>query len=229
MAKPKPLLRTSVISLSSIHFFLMSFPVLFMHTRLLVFTTYSLLGALICRALLELMEDHNVHTFISLSGPQAGQYGDTDYLKFLFPKYTKETFYEIFYTVNGQMLSVANYWKDPNHLDLFEKYCTFLTSLNNASPAHKRNFLRIQQAVFIGGPDDGVVTPWQSSHFGFYGENGSVVEFQHQPVFTEDTFGLRTLYEAGNVTICTCPGVQHVEWPRSLEVFEKCIKPWLAE
>ena len=75
MAKPKPLLRTSVISLSSIHFFLMSFPVLFMHTRLLVFTTYSLLGALICRALLELMEDHNVHTFISLSGPQAGQYG----------------------------------------------------------------------------------------------------------------------------------------------------------
>ncbi|XP_060936949.1 lysosomal thioesterase PPT2-A-like [Limanda limanda] len=33
-------------------------------------------GGLICRAVLSTTPDHNVHTFISLSSPQAGQYGD---------------------------------------------------------------------------------------------------------------------------------------------------------
>jgi palmitoyl-protein thioesterase len=121
-------------------------------------------GTLICRAILERMEDHNVHTFISISGPHAGQYGDTDYLKFFFPNFTKEHIYELFYSDLGQEISVANYWKDPHHLDLYEKYCIFLSSLNNASPEHKKNFLRIQRAVFIGGPDDGVITPWQSRY-----------------------------------------------------------------
>lgn len=32
-------------------------------------------GGLICRAFLSTTPDHNVHTFISLSSPQAGQYG----------------------------------------------------------------------------------------------------------------------------------------------------------
>lgn len=32
-------------------------------------------GALLARTLLQANSDHNVHRFISLSGPQAGQYG----------------------------------------------------------------------------------------------------------------------------------------------------------
>ncbi|XP_018334372.1 lysosomal thioesterase PPT2 homolog isoform X2 [Agrilus planipennis] len=32
-------------------------------------------GALIARAILQAFPEHNVHNFISLSGPQAGQYG----------------------------------------------------------------------------------------------------------------------------------------------------------
>ena len=27
---------------------------------------------------------------------------------------------------------------------------------------YKTNFLKLQQLVLIGGPDDGVITPWQS-------------------------------------------------------------------
>ena len=27
---------------------------------------------------------------------------------------------------------------------------------------YKKNFLRLEQLVLIGGPDDGVITPWQS-------------------------------------------------------------------
>lgn len=29
-------------------------------------------------------------------------------------------------------------------------------------PEWKKNFLKIKKLVLIGGPDDGVITPWQS-------------------------------------------------------------------
>ena len=32
-------------------------------------------GGLVCRALLSVMDEHNVESFISLSSPQMGQYG----------------------------------------------------------------------------------------------------------------------------------------------------------
>lgn len=32
-------------------------------------------GALLCRALIEHMSDHNVRVFVSLAGPQAGMFG----------------------------------------------------------------------------------------------------------------------------------------------------------
>ena len=32
----------------------------------------------------------------------------------------------------------------------------------------KKNFLRIKQLVLVGGPDDGVIIPWESSMFGYY-------------------------------------------------------------
>ena len=30
--------------------------------------------------------------------------------------------------------------------------------------AYRENFIKLQQLVLIGGPDDGVVTPWQSRY-----------------------------------------------------------------
>ncbi len=35
----------------------------------------SVSGGLVCRGILSTLPDHNVHSFISLSSPQAGQYG----------------------------------------------------------------------------------------------------------------------------------------------------------
>lgn len=36
-------------------------------------------GALLARVILQAFPNHNVHNFISLSGPQAGQYGSEFY------------------------------------------------------------------------------------------------------------------------------------------------------
>ena len=64
---------------------------------------------------------------------------------------------------------------------------------------HKKNFLKIKQMVLIGGPQDGVITPWQSRYslltvqimlcywsqcsiFGFYNENNdsTVLKMENQ-------------------------------------------------
>lgn len=92
-----------------------------------------------CRALLSVMDEHNVDSFISLSSPQMGQYGgewslwvpqkascpghrglrplgivvlfsDTDYLKWLFPTSMRSNLYRICYSPWGQEFSICNYW-----------------------------------------------------------------------------------------------------------------------
>uniref|UniRef100_A0A8B9H9R6 palmitoyl-CoA hydrolase n=1 Tax=Astyanax mexicanus TaxID=7994 RepID=A0A8B9H9R6_ASTMX len=190
-------------------------------------------GGLVCRGILSTLPDHNVHSFISLSSPQAGQYGDTDYLKYLFPTFLKSNLYLICYTAVGQRVSICNYWNDPHHRDLYLNSSDYLALLNNERPnpnctEWKENFLRIKKLVLIGGPDDGVITPWQSSQFGFYDDNETVVEMKNQDVFLRDSFGLKTLYSRGDLVMCSVPGVEHVYWHSNETVYKTCIEKWLT-
>ncbi|XP_071657088.1 lysosomal thioesterase PPT2 isoform X3 [Patagioenas fasciata] len=190
-------------------------------------------GGLISRALLATTPDHNVRSFISLAAPQMGQYGDTDYLRWLFPRHMKSNLYRLCYTPLGQGVSICNYWNDPHHRDLYLNSSDFLALINgekmhpNASE-WKRNLLRIQSLVLIGGPDDGVITPWQSSLFGFYDANETVREMHKQEVYAQDTFGLRTLEARGALGGCAVPGVGHTAWHSHRPVYERCIRPWLT-
>ncbi|KAM8735364.1 lysosomal thioesterase PPT2-A-like [Acanthopagrus schlegelii] len=190
-------------------------------------------GGLICRALVSTMPDHNVHTFISLSSPQAGQYGDTDYLRWVFPKYLKRTVFRVCYNRLGQKVSICDYWNDPHHRPYYLKGNSFLTLLDgdrphNAMKAWRGNFLRIKKLVLIGGPDDGVITPWQSSHFGFYDSNEHIVEMRNQEFYKNDTFGLKTLDARGDITTCVHSGVKHVQWHSNFTVFMSCMEKWLT-
>lgn len=90
----------------------------------------------------------------------------------------------------------------------------------------KRNFLKLQAAHFFASPNDGVVAPWQISHFGRYSEVNSIdkiaSEFENLQIvnmsdtieFVEDTFGLRTLSERGGLFLHEVPGVAHGCWVR---------------
>ncbi|XP_051949400.1 lysosomal thioesterase PPT2-A-like isoform X3 [Xyrauchen texanus] len=190
-------------------------------------------GGLVCRGILSTLPDHNVHSFISLSSPQAGQYGDTDYLKYLFPQFVKSNLYHVCYTSVGQRISICNYWNDPHHRDMYINSSNYLALLNSerANPnktVWKENFLRIKKLVLIGGPDDGVITPWQSSQFGFYDDNETVVELKNQKVFLMDSFGLKTLYTRGDVALCSMAGVAHIFWHSNETVYKNCIEEWLT-
>jgi len=202
-------------------------------------------GGLICRGILETMSTHNVVNFISLSSPQAGQYGDTSYLAPFLPAFIVQDFYRVAYTESGQKLSVSNYWNDPHHQDLYCKWSTYLAVINNQStPANhtnttaadsqrfsadfRANFLRVKNVVLVGGPDDGVITPWQSSHFGSYNGAEEVVECHQQQFYLGDWFGLKTLDSRQSLHMCTMSGVEHMMWPTNLTVFTRCIEPWLV-
>ncbi|KAK3592809.1 hypothetical protein CHS0354_009253 [Potamilus streckersoni] len=189
-------------------------------------------GGLLCRAVLE-KYPHNVDSFISLSAPQSGQFGDTDYLKFFYPNFIKDNLYKILYSEEGQKVSVGNYWNDPHQQEMYENYSDFLAVINNQtsnpdSQEFKSNFLRLKHLVMIGGPDDGVITPWQSSHFGFYNSAEEIVEMEEQKWYINDSFGLRTLDKRKGLTKYVIPGVHHVHWHTNRTVFDCCIEPWLT-
>lgn len=188
-------------------------------------------GALLARAVLQAFPEHGVHNFISLSGPQAGQYG-TNFLHIIFPGYALETAYELFYSRIGQHTSVGNYWNDPYHQELYYSYSQFLPFVNNEiltnrSSQFKEGLVKLKQLVLIGGPDDNVITPWQSSQFGYYDDNMTVINLTERDIYTNDTIGLKTLKKQGKLKIITVPGVNHFMWHLNESLVENYMLPYL--
>ncbi|XP_008543172.1 lysosomal thioesterase PPT2 homolog [Microplitis demolitor] len=188
-------------------------------------------GGLLARAILQRFPDHNVRTFISLSSPQAGQYG-TKFLHLFFPGLVCETAYELFYSRVGQHTSVGNYWNDPYHQKLYFEYSKFLPLVNNEeqsgnSSDFKLGLTKLKKLVLIGGPDDGVITPWQSSQFGYYKFNETVVEMRNREIYQTDAIGLKTLDKAKKLMTYTVPGVTHDQWHKNMTLVDLYILPHL--
>jgi palmitoyl-protein thioesterase len=117
---------------------------------------------------------------------------------------------------------------DPLHQSEYEKCSDFLYPLNSGKqPDYKSNFMSVEELVLIGGPDDGVITPWQSSHFGFYDDKLDVQPYQSQGFYISDAFGLKTLDEEGRIHVYNISGVEHTHWHTNKTVFDLYIEPWL--
>lgn len=89
------------------------------------------------------------------------------FLHLIFPDLVARTAFELFYSRIGQKTSVGNYWNDPFHHELYLKYSNFLPYINNEiesddSDTFKNGILKLEKMILIGGPHDGVITPWES-------------------------------------------------------------------
>lgn len=56
------------------------------------------------------------------------------------------------------------YWPS---ISTSHRYSNYLPYINNEisgsyNKEYRKNFLKLKKLVLIGGPDDGVITPWQS-------------------------------------------------------------------
>lgn len=188
-------------------------------------------GGLIGRVVLETYANHNVKTFISLSSPQAGQYGSA-FLHLIFPNLVEKSAFELFYSRVGQHTSVGNYWNDPHHQELYYKYSAFLPFANNEkltanSTQFRDNLLKLDKMILIGGPDDGVITPWESSHFGFFNHENNVVPMKSRRIYVEDRIGLQTLDKMNKLKLLTFEKVRHFDWHRNAGVIRKAVIPYL--
>lgn len=198
-------------------------------------------GALICRCLTEHMDDHSVDTLVSMAGPQLGVYDDAFFSFFKHPALqtlTLDEVYKLAYWDTAQeTLSVANMWSDPYHAAEYLAGNVFLPLYNNVvSPdaRYKANFLSLKKAIFTVGSQaggetyDGGIGPWQSAVWSYYNETGDFVGMEGQQVYVEDTFGLRTMDERGDLTILVVDGVEHNEWFDNKEVYTQHIFPHLV-
>ncbi|XP_054011902.1 lysosomal thioesterase PPT2 homolog [Hylaeus anthracinus] len=188
-------------------------------------------GGLLARAILQRFPNHNVRNFISLSSPQAGQYG-TRFLHLFFPDLACETAYELFYSKVGQHTSVGNYWNDPHHQELYYKYSRFLPLVNNEKNStlgstFKQGLTKLKRMILIGGPEDGVITPWQSSHFGYFDANETVIDMRDRSIYTDDSIGLKTLDESDRLTLITVPNIPHIEWHKNISIVDNFLLPYL--
>ena len=105
----------------------------------------------------------------SLSG--LGQYGIPFFnmSRFLDSELAEEV-YHFCYKDVGQKVSICNYWQDPNQKDLYLQESIYLPYINNEiehdnSQRYKANFVNLSRVILVGGPDDGVIQPWQSAQY----------------------------------------------------------------
>eukprot|EP01112_Ceratiomyxa_fruticulosa_P018236 TRINITY_DN579_c0_g1_i5.p1 TRINITY_DN579_c0_g1~~TRINITY_DN579_c0_g1_i5.p1 ORF type:complete len:299 (-),score=43.17 TRINITY_DN579_c0_g1_i5:63-959(-) len=193
-------------------------------------------GALVCRGYIMTTNDHGVVNYVSLAGPQLGQFGVIHFMKDFFPHITTEIAWIALYSSLVQdAFTPANYWNDPFHQPEYLTDVKFLPQIDNqtANPnatEYKKNFLQLNTAVFVGSPEDGTIQPWQSSFFGFWAENSwtDLVSMQNQTVYKEDVFGLRTLDESGKLIMNVVQNVTHNQWLINKALFLACIEPYLT-
>jgi len=118
-------------------------------------------GALLCRAVIENWDGHNINTFISLAGPHLGQYGTDIPFPFLFNVTTEEAYLLLYTPIAQDTFSVAGYWHDPRHEQDYLTSVRFLPDINNVrngsfNSAFKTNFEGLQQLVLLGS-DGGLI------------------------------------------------------------------------
>lgn len=116
--------------------------------------------------------------------------------------------------------------------NLYHEYSKFLPYVNNEidvynNSDYKTGLIKLKRMILIGGPDDGVITPWQSSHFGYYDNSSSVIEMRDRTIYKNDAIGLKTLDKQGKLKLITVPGIPHTEWHKNISIVDKFLLPYL--
>lgn len=219
------------------------------------FSSYHLMchsqGGILCRSVLEIMDDHRIDNFISLAGVQQGVMGiPPKGWPSWAPKWllnvSADVAYLVMYTDIAQdLVSFAGYWNDPRSIarPTFLQYDHYLPVVNNdpgagsagvpafagTAASRKANFLRLGAMHCFASPDDGVVVPWDSPLFATFDPTNlnRTIPMNATAAYQDDWFGLRSMHEAGKLTTTAVPNVPHTEWTESTDIFTTYLEPLL--
>ncbi len=150
-------------------------------------------GTLITRAYIELYNNPPVINYISLAGPQAGQFGvpfiNIPVLDFILSGLDYLSPFQ-------EMLAPGQYWKNPSLIDLYTTRSMFLAVINNERNFNQTfydNFVSINKLVLVYSTNDKVIHPPISGWFGFYDKDMNIQNFNQTNLYLKDLFGLKKM------------------------------------
>jgi len=156
-------------------------------------------GTLITRGYIQLYNKPLVINYISLVGPQAGQYG----IPFINIPILDFILSELDYLSSFQkMLTPGQYWKNPNLIELYIKKSIYLAVINNEQNYNQTlydNFVSINKLILVYSTNDKIINPPISGWFGFYDKNMNILNFNQTNLYLNDLFGLKKLEKENKI------------------------------
>lgn len=118
-------------------------------------------------------------------------------------------------------LAPADYWNNPQP-DAFAamlKYSIWLPYINNMKQhdkydQYKQRFSALNRAQFVRFQNDTVIYPNDSTQFGTRNADGEMIPMKDTKIYTEDSFGLKTMDEAGKLSFIEIPGQDHITFTK---------------
>lgn len=185
-------------------------------------------GTLITRGYIQLYNKPPVINYISLAGPQAGQFG-TPYINI---PTLDNLLSEIDYITPIQnYLAPGQYWKNPKLLDLYREKSIYLAVINNERNYNQTlydNFVSINKLILVYSTNDKVIHPPQSGWFAFYDEKMNIQSFNQSEIYQQDLFGLKKL-DLDNKIVFYQTKFEHTDHAKEIakEFIINSIVPWL--
>lgn len=183
-------------------------------------------GALLARSVIEESSDFIIKNFISLAGVQNGEYGNCD--KFVSGLNCSDITDILYSWPIKNNTSIAQFWRDYNYTNYIDNNI-YLTYINNEIydekfMIRKKNFINIEHIYLFASNSDEIISPWQSSIFGFYDNDGkTILDMTKQNIFINDLFGLQTLYNNNKLDLIVIDGIKHSDWMYKQDIIEKYI------
>ncbi|KAJ3547623.1 hypothetical protein NM688_g5381 [Phlebia brevispora] len=181
-------------------------------------------GGLFFRAYVERYNSPPVHNMIAFGSPHMGVSDlpvckPWDLLCQLARRATRGGVYGEWAQEN---LVQAQYFRDPEQLDLYLSRNKWLTSINNEIPdsvntTYAKNLESLNKLILVLFSEDTTVVPKESAWFGSYAPSNesssadkAVIPMRLQPLYTENRIGLKTLDQRGDIVLATCVG-EHMQ------------------
>jgi palmitoyl-protein thioesterase len=156
-------------------------------------------GALITRGFIERFNYPQTYNWISLAGPDAGQFGLGHVPEWLWG-FLQPLLRRVPYCWLVQhTFAFAQYWKNPYNVPLYAKKSAFLADVNNEkatkNDTYKANLLKLNQAVLMFSDTDDVIRPTQSGWFEFFaeGQEKTITPLRSSEFYLQDFIGIKAL------------------------------------
>ncbi|KXG46632.1 Palmitoyl protein thioesterase [Penicillium griseofulvum] len=124
----------------------------------------------------------------------------------------------------------AQYFRDPEELDLYLQHSNFLADINNEravkNETYKKNLASLNKFAMFMFEEDTVAVPKESAFFSEVNSTtGEVTPLHERPIYKEDWLGLKQLHEQGKLDFNTAPG-QHMHL--SAKTLRKAFEQYFA-